>query len=57
LKGAYIAKKEREQLERIILASSGKKCIAMEVEFLAIWYKYVGIDGKIVGVDRLVCLP
>ncbi len=57
MKGAYIAKKEREQLERIILASSGKKCIAMEVEFLAIWYKYVGIDGKIVGVDRLVCLP
>jgi transketolase len=25
----------------------------MEVDFLAIWYKCVGIDGKIVGVDRL----
>jgi transketolase len=24
----------------------------MEAGVLAIWYKYVGFDGKIVGVDR-----
>jgi transketolase len=94
LKGAYIAKKETEPLEMIILAagsevqhalkaaesfpaarvvsmpcfeaferqsaeykeevipSSCKKRIAMEAGVSALWYKYVGLDGKIVGVDR-----
>jgi transketolase len=94
LKGGYVAKKETEPLEMIILAagsevqhalkaaeslpaarvvsmpcfeaferqsaeykeevipSSCKKRIAMEAGVSALWYKYVGLEGKIVGVDR-----
>jgi len=35
-----------------IIPSSCRKRIAMEAGVSALWYKYVGLDGKVVGVDR-----
>merc|ERR1711865_390669 len=94
LKGAYVAKKETEDLELIILATGSEvqhalkagadipgarvvslpcfeaferqsdsyreevipasctKRIAMEAGVSGLWYKYVGLEGKVVGVDR-----
>jgi len=94
LKGAYIAKKETEDLDVIIIATGSElqhalkvaesnagarvvsmpcmeaferqsdeykseilpasctKRVAMEAGVSAMWYKYVGTEGKIVGVDK-----
>jgi len=94
LKGAYVAKKETEDLELIIIATGSEvqhalavakempgarvvsmpcmsaferqsdeykeevlpasctKRVAMEAGVSDLWYKYVGSEGKIVGVDR-----
>jgi transketolase len=45
---------ERESAEyrESILPSSCRKRVAIEAGVTALWYKYVGLDGKIVGLDR-----
>jgi transketolase len=45
---------EREPAEyrESILPSSCRKRVAIEAGVTALWYKYVGLDGKIVGLDR-----
>lgn len=35
-----------------ILPASCRKRIAIEAGVSALWYKYVGLDGKIIGIDR-----
>lgn len=35
-----------------ILPSSCKKRVAIEAGVTAIWYQYVGLDGKVIGIDR-----
>jgi transketolase len=35
-----------------ILPSSCRKRIAIEAGVTALWRKYVGLDGKVVGIDR-----
>jgi transketolase len=35
-----------------VLPSSCRKRVAIEAGVTAFWYKYVGLDGKVVGIDR-----
>ena len=35
-----------------MLPSSCTKRVAMEAGVSALWYKYVGFEGKVLGVDR-----
>ena len=35
-----------------ILPDSCRKRVAMEAGVSTMWYKYVGLDGKVIGVDR-----
>ena len=35
-----------------ILPSSCRKRVAIEAGVTALWSKYVGLDGKVVGIDR-----
>merc|ERR1712100_187302 len=35
-----------------VLPSGVTKRIAIEAGVTALWYKYVGLDGKVIGVDR-----
>merc|ERR1711988_641157 len=35
-----------------VLPSSCKKRVAMEAGVTGLWYKYTGLDGKVLGVDR-----
>jgi transketolase len=35
-----------------VLPSACRKRVAVEAGVTALWYKYVGIDGKVVGLDR-----
>jgi transketolase len=45
---------ERESAEyrESVLPSACRKRVAVEAGVTALWYKYVGIDGKVVGLDR-----
>ena len=45
------AKQEAAYKEEV-LPSSCKKRIAMEAGVTNLWYKYTGLDGKVLGVDR-----
>merc|ERR1712100_415462 len=35
-----------------VLPSGVTKRVAIEAGVTALWYKYVGLDGKVIGVDR-----
>src|SRR5690606_21887012 len=35
-----------------VLPATCRKRVAMEAGVTALWYKYVGLDGKVVGIDR-----
>jgi transketolase len=35
-----------------VLPASCRKRVAMEAGVTALWHKYVGLDGKVVGIDR-----
>ena len=35
-----------------VLPDSCRKRVAMEAGVSTMWYKYVGLDGKVIGVDR-----
>jgi transketolase len=35
-----------------VLPTSCRKRVAMEAGVTSLWYKYVGLDGKVVGIDR-----
>ena len=35
-----------------VLPDSCRKRVAMEAGISTMWYKYVGLDGKVIGVDR-----
>lgn len=35
-----------------VLPASCRKRVAMEAGVTGLWYKYVGLDGKVVGIDR-----
>ena len=45
---------ERESIEyrESVLPPACRKRVAVEAGVTALWYKYVGIDGKVVGLDR-----
>ena len=35
-----------------VLPAACRKRVAMEAGVTTMWYKYVGLDGKVIGVDR-----
>ena len=35
-----------------VLPSDCRKRVAVEAGVSGLWYKYVGLDGKVVGIDR-----
>ena len=35
-----------------VLPAACRKRVAMEAGITTMWYKYVGLDGKVIGVDR-----
>jgi len=41
-----------EEYRESVLPSSCRKRVAIEAGVTALWHKYVGLDGKIVGIDR-----
>merc|ERR1711998_542207 len=44
--------KQEAAYKEEVLPSSCKKRIAMEAGVTNLWYKYTGLDGKVLGVDR-----
>jgi transketolase len=44
--------KQSEEYKEFVLPQSCKNRIAMEAGITGLWYKYVGLDGKVVGVDK-----
>jgi transketolase len=44
--------KQPEEYRESVLPASCRKRIAMEAGVTALWHKYVGLDGKILGIDR-----
>jgi len=44
--------RQSDDYRESILPSSCRKRVAIEAGVTNIWYKYVGLDGKIVGIDR-----
>lgn len=44
--------KQSAEYKESVLPMSCKKRIAMEAGVSGLWYKYTGLDGKILGVDR-----
>ena len=43
---------QSKEYRESILPSSCRKRVAIEAGVTALWHKYVGLDGKIVGIDR-----
>lgn len=43
---------QSKEYRESILPSSCRKRVAIEAGVSALWHKYVGLDGKIVGIDR-----
>jgi len=35
-----------------VLPAAIKRRVAIEAGVSALWYKYVGLDGKVIGIDR-----
>ena len=44
--------KQSDEYKEEVLPKSITKRIAMEAGVSGLWYKYVGLDGKVLGVDR-----
>ena len=44
--------RQSDDYRESILPSSCRKRVAIEAGVTNVWYKYVGLDGKIVGIDR-----
>jgi transketolase len=44
--------RQSEEYRESILPSSCRKRVAVEAGVTALWRKYVGLDGKVVGIDR-----
>ena len=47
-----IFERQSAEYKESVLPSSCRKRIAMEAGVTGLWYKYVGLDGKVIGVDR-----
>jgi len=48
----YRFDKQSAQYREEILPASCRRRVAIEAGVTALWYKYVGLDGKVVGIDR-----
>lgn len=44
--------RQPDSYKQEVLPKSCTKRVAMEAGVTSMWYKYVGLDGKVVGVDR-----
>lgn len=44
--------RQSAEYRQSVLPSDCRKRVAMEAGVTALWYKYVGLDGKVVGIDR-----
>jgi len=44
--------RQPQEYKELVLPSSCKNRIAMEAGITSLWYKYVGLDGKVIGVDK-----
>merc|ERR1711990_1136449 len=44
--------KQSDEYKESVLPSSCTKRVAMEAGVSTLWYKYVGFEGKVLGVDR-----
>ncbi|GAB5031589.1 transketolase [Nannochloropsis oceanica] len=47
-----IFERQSAEYKESILPADCRKRIAMEAGVTGLWYKYVGLDGKVIGVDR-----
>ena len=43
---------QSKEYRESVLSSSCRKRVAIEAGVSGLWYKYVGLDGKVVGIDR-----
>jgi transketolase len=43
---------QSDEYKESVLPSSCTKRIAIEAGVTGLWYKYVGLDGKVLGIDR-----
>jgi transketolase len=44
--------RQSDEYREAILPASCRKRVAIEAGVSDIWYKYVGLDGKVIGIDR-----
>jgi len=44
--------RQSAEYKESVLPNSCRKRVAIEAGVTSIWYKYVGLDGKVVGIDR-----
>ncbi|EGG21251.1 transketolase [Cavenderia fasciculata] len=44
--------RQPEEYRQTVLPLSCRKRVAIEAGVTAFWYKYVGLDGKVIGIDR-----
>jgi transketolase len=44
--------RQSSEYRESVLPASCRKRVAIEAGVSALWYKYVGLDGKVVGIDR-----
>jgi transketolase len=44
--------KQSKKYRESVLPTSVRKRVAVEAGSTALWYKYVGLDGKVIGIDR-----
>ena len=44
--------RQSAEYREAILPASCRKRVAIEAGVTGLWYKYVGLDGKVVGIDR-----
>lgn len=44
--------RQREDYKEMVLPNACRKRLAVEAGGTAYWYKYVGLDGKVIGIDR-----
>lgn len=47
-----IFERQSADYKESVLPSACRKRVAIEAGVTGLWYKYVGLDGKVVGVDR-----
>lgn len=47
-----IFERQSAEYKESVLPSACRKRVAIEAGVTGLWYKYVGLDGKVVGVDR-----